>query len=170
MVEMAEMHVRPSGTRDAAIERMNTRSKLGSWALSAALALGCSQTVREPSAVEQQHSNQGQSANTSIDDGQPLTPASLTLSVAEQLVRSRCERELQCGKVGPGRAYASGTDCLSRVQSDWRSALSTRQCRRATNEPGLGRCLRFVRVQDCQDRYLEATLDNQCRPDQVCLD
>lgn len=151
-------------------EHMNTRSKLGSWALSAALALGCSQTVQAPSALEQQHSNQGQSANAGAEEAKPLTPASLTLSVPEQLVRSRCGRELQCGKIGPEKAYSSGTDCLSRVQSDWQTALGTRQCRRGVNEAGLGRCLSFVRVQDCQDRYSDATLDNQCRPDQICLE
>ena len=167
---MAEVHCAPSGTIDAAIEHMDTRSKLGSWALSAALALGCSQTVREPRALEQQHSNQEQSANASGEEAKPLTPASLTLSVSERLVRSRCGREQQCGRIGPDKPYSSGADCLSRVQSDWHSALSARQCRRGVNEVGLGRCLSFVRVQDCQDRYVEETLDNQCRPDQICVD
>jgi hypothetical protein len=167
---MAELQRVPSGTVDAAIEPMNTRSKLGSWALSAALALGCSQTVREPSAFEQQHSNQAPVAKAGAEEAQPLTPASLTLSPPEQLVRSLCGREQQCGRIGPDEAYSSGTDCLNRVQSDWQSPLSARQCSRGVNEAGLGRCLRFVRVQDCQDRYIEATLDNQCRPDQICLD
>ena len=151
------------------MERMNTRSKLGSWALSAALALGCSQTLQQPRALEQQHSNQWQSANASAAEPK-LTPASLTLSVPEQLVRSHCGREQQCGKIGPEKAYASGTACLNSVQSDWQSELSARQCPRGVNEAGLKKCLSFVRVQDCRDRYTEATLENQCRPDQVCLE
>ena len=99
-----------------------------------------------------------------------LTPASLTLSVPEQLVRSRCQREQQCQRIGPDKTYSSGTDCLSRVQADWQDALGARQCRFGVNEPGLKKCLSFLRVQDCPERYSQATLDNQCRPDQICTE
>ena len=79
-------------------------------------------------------------------------------------------RERQCGKIGRDKAYSSGTDCLRRVQNEWHGALSTRQCRSGVSEAGLRRCLRFVRVQDCRDRYSQETLDNQCRADQICVD
>jgi hypothetical protein len=138
------------GTADAPNQLMDTRSKLGSWALSAALALGCSQTVQEKE--------------------EKLTPASLTVSAPERLVRARCMREMQCGKVGPDKTYSSGSDCLSQVERQWEVALEARQCDYGINEVRLRRCLSFVRVQDCRDRYSQETLDNQCRSDQICLE
>lgn len=149
---------------------MKTCSNMGSWALSAALALGCSQqAVRQPSALDQPHANrQYLPASATAGTEERLTPASFTVSVPEQLVRSHCMREQQCGNIGPSNTYSSGTDCLSRVQTDWAAELSARTCPQGTNDHGLRRCLSFLRVQDCLDRYTQQTLENQCRPEQIC--
>lgn len=99
-----------------------------------------------------------------------LTPASSMLSVPEQLTRTHCMREQQCGKIGVDKKYSSGSDCLSQTQRDWQEALEERACSYGTNEVRLRRCLSFMRVQDCQDFFDQETLDNQCRADQICLE
>ncbi len=141
---------------------MNTSSKLGLCALGAALVsvMACIK-VAEPEPNTVHHDNAS---------GDALTPASRARSAAEQIAQSRCERESQCGNIGPDKTFSSSQDCLARIQNDWKEDLNKRQCPGGINQHELNECLAQVRAEACANPFDTLARITECTSGQICIE
>jgi Family of unknown function (DUF6184) len=136
---------------------MTTFSKLGLFSLATTAAfaiLGCNKAgEREP--------------NTDRSD---MTPAARTRSAAEQISQARCEREQQCGNIGPDKTFSSSQDCLVRIQNDWKEDLDSRQCPGGINQHELNECMAQVRAEACANPFDTLARITECTSGQVCIE
>ncbi len=141
---------------------MNTSRKLGLSALGAALLslVACNKT-NEP------QPNTARYDNAAVEG---MTPASRTRSAAEQIAQARCERESQCGNIGPDKTFSSSQDCLARIQNDWKEDLNQRQCPGGINQTELKECLQQVRAEACGNPFDTLARITECTSGQICIE
>ena len=136
---------------------MTTFSKLGLCSLAATAAfaiVGCNKTgEREPNA-----------------DSSGMTPASRARSAAEQISQARCEREQECGNIGPDKTFSSSQDCLARIQSDWKDDLNSRECPGGINQKELNECMAQVRAEACANPFDTLARVTECTSGQICIE
>jgi hypothetical protein len=137
---------------------MNTFIKLGLCALSATLAsVGCNkEPERDPHTP------------SALSDG--MNPASRARTAAEQLAQARCEREAQCGNIGPDRTFSSSQDCLARIQNDWKEELNARECPGGINQHELNECMQQVRAEACANPFDTLARITECTAAQICVE
>ena len=99
-----------------------------------------------------------------------MTPASLTRSAAEQIADARCQRERQCGNIGPDKSFSSQQDCLARIQNDWKADLNARQCPGGINQHELNECLEQVRTEACANPFYTLARVTECTSRQICIE
>lgn len=99
-----------------------------------------------------------------------LTPASRARTAAEQLSYARCEREQQCGNIGPDKTFSSSRDCFARIQSDWKDDLSSRECPGGINQVELNECMAEIRSEDCNNPFDTLARISECTQGQICIE
>jgi hypothetical protein len=99
-----------------------------------------------------------------------MTPAARSRSAAEQLAQARCEREQQCGNVGPDKTFSSAQDCLVRIQSDWKDELNARECPGGINQHELNECMTQVRAEACSNPFDTLARITECTSGQICIE
>lgn len=99
-----------------------------------------------------------------------MTPASRTRSAAEQIAQARCEREQQCGNIGPDKTYTSSQDCSLRIQSDWKDDLNARQCPGGINQEQLKECLQQIGAEACESPFDTLARITECTQGQICIE
>lgn len=127
---------------------------LGLWVVAAA---GCHK-VSEPAPA------------TAAQEDASFTPASRERSASAQIAESRCEREQQCGNVGPDKTYTTSAECLTRIQTDWREELNSRECPGGINQEQLGECLTRIRGEACENPFDALARLTECTAAQICIE
>jgi hypothetical protein len=107
---------------------------------------------------------------TAAKENPVLTPASRARSAAEQIADSRCEREQQCGNIGNDKTYATSEECVTRIQSDWREDLNSRQCPGGINRKELNDCLSRIRAEACENPFDALARITECTAAQICIE
>ncbi len=142
---------------------MNKFTNVTMLVLGAGLALACNRsTGRQPETA----------SRTSSTDPTPsgMTPASGTRPASEQIARARCEREQDCGNIGPDKTYSSSQDCLARIQSDWKDDLNARECPGGINQHQLDECMAQVRAESCGNPFDTLARITECTQGQICIE
>lgn len=138
---------------------MKSLSKVGLCALGlGALAVASCTKVSEPA------------PRAAVTDNPALTPASRSRSAAEQIAESRCEREQQCGNIGNDKTYHTSDECFTRIQSDWREELNSRQCPGGINQSQLNECLAQIRGEACENPFDALARITACTAAQICIE
>jgi Family of unknown function (DUF6184) len=156
---------------------MHTFQNLGICALAATLTLsaGCSKDQRQPETAQNAHNTRPNSADPdrpmpASETSGGMTPASRTQSAAEQIARSRCERERECGNIGNDKTFSSSQDCLARIQNDWKDELNARECPGGINQQELNECLQQVRAEACANPFDTLARITECTSRQICIE
>ncbi len=138
---------------------MNGFSQFGrcALALTALAVAGCTK-VPEPA------------PRSATADNPALAPASRARTAAEQIAESRCEREQQCGNIGNDKTYTTSQECVSRIQSDWREDLNSRECPGGINQKELNECLGQVRGEACENPFDALARITECTAAQICIE
>lgn len=140
---------------------MTKFQNLGVLCALSALALGCNkETRREPVSAR----------NENVAPVSQMTPASRTLSAAEQIAQARCEREKECSNVGNDKTYSSAQDCLARIRNDWKDDLDSRQCPGGINQRQLDECMSQVRAEACGNPFDTLARITECTQGQICIE
>ncbi len=146
---------------------MNTSNKvrLGTLAVALVSVVGCNHesSERDPHVAAYNHEP------TTPQVGN-MTPASRTRSAAEQIAQSRCERERECGNIGPDKTFSSSQDCLARIQNDWKDDLNARECPGGINQKQLDQCLAQVRAEACSSPFDTLARITECTSGQICIE
>ena len=131
-----------------------------------ALALGCNKESQREAATARSEDQPyvGNEASPA------MTPASRTRSAAELIAEARCEREQQCGNVGPDKTFSSAQDCLARIQNDWKEELNARQCPGGINQHELDECMGEIRSEDCGNPFDALARITACTKAQICVE
>ena len=84
------------------------------------------------------------------------------------LTRARCAHESICGRIGPGKEFATEAACDMATDLDERSSVGIDACPFGVDQDQLERCVATVRRQMCRDpiRALEDVAD--CRRFEMC--
>jgi hypothetical protein len=130
-----------------------------------ALALGCGKDAQPEPSTARNEQYVGVSG-----PGAGMSPAARTRSAAEQLSQARCERERQCGNIGPDKTFSSSQDCLARIQSDWKDDLNSRQCPGGINQHELDECMSEIRSEDCGNPFDTLARITECTKAQICIE
>ncbi|HXK19690.1 MAG TPA: DUF6184 family natural product biosynthesis lipoprotein [Polyangiaceae bacterium] len=151
---------------------MNTFHKLGLCALGCALgfASGCDKQQRAPETARNRATYDPDRPLPASETSGVMTPASRTWSATEQIARSRCEREQECGNIGPDKTFSTSQDCLVRIENDWKEELNARQCPGGINQKELNECLEQVRGEDCANPFHTLARITECTSGQICIE
>lgn len=151
---------------------MNMFHKVGLCGLGAALvvASGCSKEQRPAETAKNRATYDPDRPRPANETSGAMTPASRTRSATEQIAESRCQREQQCGNIGPDKTFSSTQDCLARIQSDWKDELNARQCPGGVNQKELNECLEQVRTEDCGNPFHTLARITECTSRQICIE
>jgi hypothetical protein len=138
---------------------MSTLFRLGLCVvgLSAWAAAGCHR-VSEPAPT------------TAAKEIAALPPAARARTAAEQIAESRCEREQQCGNIGNDKTYTTSGECLTRIQTDWREDLNSRECPGGINQKELDECLGRIRAEACENPFDALARITECTAAQICVE
>jgi hypothetical protein len=126
------------------------------------LLLGCSKANDRPASTARN--------DASLSPSESMTPASRTRTAAEQIAQARCEREQQCGNIGPDKTFSSSQDCLARIQNDWKDDLNSRQCPGGINQKELNECLMQVQAEACENPFDTLARITECTAGQICIE
>jgi uncharacterized protein DUF6184 len=88
---------------------------------------------------------------------------------ANAIARARCDRQLRCDGIGPGRAHADEMSCMMDLADEGPDALDDDECHFGIDRPALFRCTAAIQQQSCEaaiDAY--ESLD-VCSEHDVCL-
>ncbi len=143
---------------------MNTSRKIGLGSVAAALL-----SLAACNRASESQPNTARYDDTPASNAD-MTPASRTQSAAEQIDKSRCERESACGNVGSDKTFSSSQDCLARIQNDWKEDLSKRQCPGGINQQQLDECLALVRGEACGNPFDTLARIAECTAGQICIE
>ena len=141
---------------------MNKVTQVSSLILGAALAMACSKSSEREPEVAANPSTRG--------DGSEMTPASGTRPAAEQIALARCERERECGNIGPDKTYSSANDCMARIKHDWQDDLNARECPGGINQHELDECMAQVRAEACGNPFDTLARITECTQGQICIE
>lgn len=80
-----------------------------------------------------------------------------------------CDAMARCGKVGPGKQFATLEACRLDYDAVWSKKWDAKACNARVNQPGLDRCLASIDATDCDSvlDFLNTAL-NKCAERRVC--
>lgn len=86
----------------------------------------------------------------------------------QRLTAQRCQREMDCNKIGQGKSYEDYAACERETSQDLRSTLRSDECPSGLHEDKLNECMRDVRYQKCGDPFDAVGRLSTCRSGRLC--
>lgn len=120
----------------------------------------------EPVTTAPERTQDGLQQEGADDQLQPVRGRSSP--AVEAIAQARCAREQRCNNIGADREYASEQVCMARVQADWSTELSARECPGGVNQSELNECLQEIRNDDCNNPIDTLGRFAACRESDLC--
>jgi len=89
-------------------------------------------------------------------------------SAVDAITTARCDREQTCDNIGSGKKYASRSECVTKVRSDWQSDLNTLECPKGIVQAKLQTCLDEIRTEGCANPIQALSRVVSCRQAEIC--
>jgi hypothetical protein len=100
-------------------------------------------------------------------EGMGVVPGGTSGAVAA-ITSARCEREQRCGNVGSGEEFATSSDCIASVRSDWQEDLNAYECEDGVDQTELSECVQEIRNEDCANPFDTIGRVVACRASDIC--
>jgi hypothetical protein len=98
---------------------------------------------------------------------EPEIGVAVTAQAAVEIAAARCERESRCGRVGPGRSYEDGDDCIDEVRDGSSVELAAYECIEGVVRSELSECIAEIRREECDSSALLTTM-TECSSIDIC--
>lgn len=96
-------------------------------------------------------------------------PHPAELDATERIARARCDRQVTCDRIGPGRSWASEGACMMQQRPRASDEVNELACARGVDAMQLGMCLDAIRQAPCTESATTPGAMSQCQPTSVCM-
>lgn len=87
---------------------------------------------------------------------------------ATRITKARCDREVACNNVGPGKHYEDRGACTRELEHDARATLRADECPNGVDETRLSTCVLDIANERCGNPIDTAERMMSCRRAQLC--
>jgi uncharacterized protein DUF6184 len=87
---------------------------------------------------------------------------------AMRLANARCERDLECDDIGPGKRFADRDTCTRELGNEARIKLRAHDCPSGIDDQRLATCLNRVRAERCEFALDTIERLDACRSSELC--
>jgi hypothetical protein len=116
-------------------------------------------------AVACAHENSGPPATTFTTGARTVSPDVATT----RLTTARCDREVACMKVGPGRRFLDRDACMREIGHDTATTLHADVCQPGIDDAKLSACIVGVRSGHCDDPLDAIPRIAACKASELCI-
>jgi hypothetical protein len=100
--------------------------------------------------------------------GGPSETAAQFAPAMSKIAAARCERQVECGNIGPHGRFPTRVECIDHTQSYPRDGLSAHDCP-LVDRQGLNSCVQAIRHEDCGNSADTIARVNACRSANLCV-
>lgn len=90
-------------------------------------------------------------------------------TVVGRIARARCDRETACDRVGEGKPFATGEQCMASVRGRSRADVVAAQCSRGFDSTQVASCLTSIRQVACDARLDAIENVPHCQSSGLCV-
>jgi hypothetical protein len=90
-------------------------------------------------------------------------------SAVARITNARCDREVACNSVGPGKSYDTREACTNELGHNKRADLNIEECAGGISEPDLNDCLHDIHEEKCGNPLDQISRIAACRKGKLCL-
>ena len=89
-------------------------------------------------------------------------------TVVARIARARCDRETACDRVGAGKAFLTGEQCMSSVRGRARADVVEASCERGFDSTQVALCLTTIRQVSCDAPLDSIATLSHCQASALC--
>jgi hypothetical protein len=111
----------------------------------------------------------GGSGTRGPDTASTSAPLATDTLAASQVVDARCDRQVRCNDIGPGKRYETMDVCTKEMGYEKRTELHTGDCPRGVRERALEGCMHAIKGVSCEEPLDSLFRLDACSKDRLCL-
>jgi hypothetical protein len=89
--------------------------------------------------------------------------------VISRISVARCDRSQSCNRIGHGAAYHDRDDCMAHMRDLVAKQLNAWRCPGGMGEVGVSKCVKSLRLGECDMPGQEYTTAAHCKISEMCL-